>query len=245
MAASRPSLAMVASALVSLTLTACGNGPRLGEGNEPMVVTKMTDLPAPDSADQSGATQTYRVGPLDKLAIIVAGVPELSETFRTDMQGRFQLPYVGEINASGLSLAEVTAIIEQRLGAGYIVDPHVSVNLDDSTNLVYTVGGQVNEAGIFPIDGNMTLLRAIASAKGLTEFARVDDVVVFRTVSGERMAALYNLGAIHRGVYADPRIYAGDLVEVGDSVARRRMQQFIQVLPLLTTPIIVALQRPR
>ena len=43
--------------------------------------------------------------------------------------------------------------------------------------------------------------------------------------------------------YADPLVYAGDMVVVGDSKARRLMQQLVTALPLLTTPIIVALQR--
>jgi len=91
----------------------------------------------------------------------------------------------------------------------------------------------------------VTLMRAVAAAKGLNEYARLDDVVIFRTVQGERMAALYNLGAIRRGLYADPRIYADDVVIVGDSEARRRFQQFIQALPLITTPIVLALQARR
>jgi polysaccharide export outer membrane protein len=71
----------------------------------------------------------------------------------------------------------------------------------------------------------------------------LDDVVVFRSVNGRQMAALYNLGAIRRGVYPDPKIYANDIVVVGDSKARRMFQQFVQLAPLLTTPLILALER--
>ena len=84
---------------------------------------------------------------------------------------------------------------------------------------------------------------SVATAKGVSEFARMDDVVVFRTVGGQPMAALYNLGAIRRGRYPDPKIYANDVVIVGDSQARHRIQAFLQVAPLLTTPLILALER--
>jgi len=241
--ASRRFSATVALAALALAVAGCADGPRLGESGEPLVVTKMTELPPPAGADAHGSLSVYRVGPLDKLAIVVAGVPELTDTFRTDTFGRFQLPFAGEIDAAGLSTAEVAATIRERLRGAYVRNPQVAVNLEESDGQVFTVGGQVNEAGSFPIDGHMTLLRAVARAKGPSEFARLDDVVVFRTVAGERMAALYNLDAIRRGTYADPSIYAGDTIEVGDSTMRRRMQQFLQVAPLLTTPIIVALQR--
>ena len=71
----------------------------------------------------------------------------------------------------------------------------------------------------------------------------MEDVVVFRTVDGKSMAALYNLGAIRRGYYADPKIYAHDVIIVGDSKSRRMIQQLIQITPLLTTPLILILER--
>jgi polysaccharide export outer membrane protein len=57
------------------------------------------------------------------------------------------------------------------------------------------------------------------------------------------MAALYNLGAIRRGIYPDPKIYANDIVVVGDSKAKRMFQQFTQMFPLLTTPLVIGLER--
>ena len=44
--------------------------------------------------------------------------------------------------------------------------------------------------------------------------------------------------AIRNGLYPDPKIYANDIVVVGDSKARRMFQQFIQMSPLLTTPVV-------
>ena len=86
-------------------------------------------------------------------------------------------------------------------------------------------------------------MRAVANAKGASEFARLDDVVVFRSVEGKPMAALYNLGAIRRGLYPNPKIYANDIIIVGNSSARRMFQQFLQIAPLLTTPVVLALER--
>jgi polysaccharide export outer membrane protein len=88
----------------------------------------------------------------------------------------------------------------------------------------------------------MTLLRAVASARGLTEFADEDDVVILRTVGGQRIAGLYNISAIRRGLYEDPALYANDLVVVGDSPQRRLFRDFVSLAPLLASPVIALLQ---
>src|SRR3546814_21117547 len=91
----------------------------------------------------------------------------------------------------------------------------------ETVSQVVTVSGEVRKPGLYPVLGKMTLMRAIAQAEGSTEFADADNVVVFRTVSGQDMAAVYNLGAIRRGNYNDPAVYAHDVVVVGESGTRR------------------------
>jgi polysaccharide export outer membrane protein len=238
------SRAAAALAALCLGLSACSNGPRLGESESPMVVTQLTELPPPDGFDAAGDAFTYRIAPLDKLSLIVADVPELTGLFRTDSRGNFVLPYIGEVATKGLTPAELSAQIESRLRSGnYINDPHVAVNIEEADSLAYTIDGQVNDPGDYSASPDLTLMRAIAKAKGLNEYARLDDVVVFRTAGGQSFAALYDLDAIRDGLYADPRIYPRDMVVVGDQAGRRQLQQFVQSLPLLTTPIVLALQR--
>ena len=85
-------------------------------------------------------------------------------------------------------------------------------------------------------------LRAIASAKGMNEFARTEEVVILRTVEGRKMAGLYDIEAIRRGAYDDPPIYANDVIVVGDSPQRRLFRDFVSVAPLLAAPLIAVLQ---
>jgi polysaccharide export outer membrane protein len=70
----------------------------------------------------------------------------------------------------------------------------------------------------------------------------MDDVVILRTVNGQRMAGLYNLTSIRRGLYADPAIYPNDMIIVGDSPARRMFKDFVALTPLLAVPLIAAIQ---
>jgi polysaccharide export outer membrane protein len=231
-------------ALATAALAGCSNGPRLGETSEPMVVTKLADLPPPDGVDSSAALP-YRIAGLDKLNLMVVNVPELTGIYRLDSTGSFSLPYIGMVKAAGRTPDEVASDIQVRLRDGYVNDPRVAVNIDQADSLNFSIDGQVNNPGEFAATPRLTLMRAVALAKGVNEYARLNDVVVFRTVKGERYAALYDLGAIRRGVYADPRIYPDDLVVVGDTAARRKLMQFVQALPLLTTPVVLALQRIR
>lgn len=227
----------------TLLLAGCVDGPRLGEGSGPLAVTTATELPPPTSADLVAATTPYRIGPLDKLSVSVFGAESLSGTFQTDAAGRLSLPLAGQIDAAGMTPHELASTIAGRLRGTIMRDPQVTVNLEETTSQVFTIDGQVTQPGSYPVIGGMSLMRAVAAAKGASEYARLDDVVVFRTVNDHPMAALYNLSAIRRGMYPDPRIYANDVIVVGDSKARRLFQQFLQVAPLLTTPLVLALER--
>ena len=227
----------------AIALSACVNDPRLGETSRPLAVIQQDELPAPSGADLVAAATPSRIGPFDQLAIIVVGAPDLSGTFQVDAAGGLSMPLIGNVSAVGSTPAELSADIATRLRGAYVRNPQVSVNLEETTSQVFTVDGQVTQPGSYPVVGNMSLMRAVATAKGASEFARLQDVVVFRTVDRKPMAALYNLAAIRRGLYPDPKIYANDVIIVGDSKARRLFQQFLQIAPLLTTPLVIALQR--
>ena len=73
----------------------------------------------------------------------------------------------------------------------------------------------------------------------LTDFAEVDDVLVMRKVDGQSYIGLYNIKAIQRGNYPDPVLYPNDIVTVGDSPARRRLQSIIPFVPILSTAAII------
>ena len=133
-------------------------------------------------------------------------------------------------------------VVEAALRGRYVREPEVIVNIKSSVSQVVTVDGQVVEPGLYPVTNQMTLMRAIASAKGLSEFARQEDVVILRTVEGRKMAGLYSIAAIRRGAYDDPPIYANDVIVVGDSPQRRLFRDLVALSPLLASPLIAILQ---
>ena len=233
-----------------IALLATGCASHSSGGREPMQSsitsvhqTSAEQLPTPGPGDIMSGNRPYYIGPFDQLVVDVFGIEELSKReVQVDTTGNFSFPLAGTVSAGGKSPAEVATILKSRLRQAHVRDPQVSVNLKEIVSQTVTVEGQVMEPGVYPIVGKMTLIRAVAKAKGTSEFAKLDDVVVFREVNGQKYAGLYNLKQIRRGVYPDPEVYGNDVIVVGDSKSRRLFKDFLQIIPLLTTPIIVALQ---
>lgn len=226
---------------VFATLAGCSHVRPLAGGN--LAVLPMTELPPPTPALAQSAERPYLIGPFDKVEVDVFGVPELSRReIQTDASGRISFPLAGSIDANNLTPEQLATEIANRLRDHYVRNPQVTVNLVESVSRVVTVDGEVREPGRYPVIGRMTLMRAIASARGVSEFARLSEVVVFREVGDQHMAALYNLAAIRAGQYRDPEIFAGDIVMVGNSPGRRLFRDILQAAPLITTPIIALIQ---
>lgn len=225
-----------------LFIPACA-GPAVLGGSPDVTVVSEDGLPEPTRVDQLSSNRAYLIGPFDKLKIDVFGIEDLSKEVQIDASGRLSFPLIGVVKASGLTPEELADEIERRLKGRYVRNPEVTVNLEETVSQVITVDGQVDKPGLYPVIGRMTLMRAVATAGGTSEFAKLNDVVIFRTVNGEQLAGLYNLKAIRRGNYGDPEVFANDVIVVGDSQARRLFQNLIQASPLITTPLIILFNR--
>jgi polysaccharide export outer membrane protein len=224
--------------LSSLALAACGGAPPLQSTADLTVVAEAAGLPSPSREDLTAGDRVSLIGPLDTISVNVFGVPELSSEMQVDTSGRIALPLIGTLDANGKTAAELSNDIEIALANGYVRNPDVTVNINNSVSQVVTVDGEVQEPGLYPVTNQMTLTRAVASARGMTEFAKLDDVVVLRNVNGQRMAGVYNLTAIRRGIYEDPQIYPADLIVVGNSPQRRAFRDIIGLAPLLASPLV-------
>lgn len=227
--------------LAAMLLSACGGKVPIESTQRLTVVRDSSELPAPDRNDLTAADRPSLIGPLDTIQVDVFNVPDLSREMQVDASGRISMPLVGTIEARGRTAEELSRAVEAALRGRYVRNPEVTVNIKSSVSQVVTIDGQVTEPGLYPVTNQMTLMRVIASAKGLSEFASDEDVVILRTVNNRKMAGLYNVAAIRRGVYDDPSVYANDVIVVGDSPARRRFRDLVSLSPLLASPLIALL----
>lgn len=229
--------------LLGLALTACAGRQPLVSTDRLAVISDMSTLPAPDRGDLTASDRPSLIGPLDTIQVDVFGIAELGREVQVDASGRISMPLVGEIDARGKTSSELARAIEVALRYRFVRNPEVTVNIKRSVSQVVTIDGSVMKPGLYPVTNQMTLLRAVASAEGLSEFARLDDVVILRTVKGQRMAGLYNISAIRRGAYDDPPVYANDVVLVGDSPQRRIFRDFIALSPIIASPLVAIFNR--
>ncbi|MDB5694592.1 MAG: polysaccharide biosynthesis protein GumB [Sphingomonas bacterium] len=187
-------------------------------------------VPAPTSA----APTDYRIGALDELTITVFREPDLSrERLRVDAAGTLLFPLIGTVRAGGKTSEELAAEITARLDARFVRNPQVTVAILTSQSQRVTVEGSVRAPGVYEIGGNATLLEALARAQSPTDTAKLSEVIVFRTVAGQRMGAVFDLRRIRVGLDADPRILGGDTVVVGFSQVKGVFRDFLSAAPLL------------
>jgi polysaccharide biosynthesis/export protein len=190
-------------------------------------------LAAPDESKFQTLGSDYKIAPMDKLSVKVFKMEDLSGDYDVDLGGNISLPLIGQVQAANLTTAQLDDQLTQKLGSKYLEHPDVSVAIKASTAHVVTVDGAVKDGGSFPVGGPISLIQAVAMAKGTTEDANARRVAVFRTVGGKRQAAAFDLTAIRRGQSTDPEIYPGDIVVVDGSSVKATQKQILQSIPLL------------
>lgn len=214
-----------------LLASGCGGGVRLDEQSRAVQVAQ--SLPAPDSQAVPVDLSNYQIGPTDEISVTVFGAEELNREGMVDLAGNFALPLAGSILAAGKTPDELARTIEQKLRGRYLRSPQVVVNIKAAKSQMVTIDGEVRQPGLYPVLRRMSLQQAIATAKGASDVADIGTVIVFRTVGGKRMAAMFNLKDIRSGRYVDPQIYANDIVVVGENATKRTIRDFSLAFPLV------------
>ncbi|QFI63985.1 polysaccharide export protein [Qipengyuania flava] len=224
-------LAMSGLAL-PLAISGCATDRAYGEAQN-IEVAELEELPAPRLEN------LYVIGPQEALEIEVVGAERLSGKYLTDGEGRISFPLVGFLDFNGVAPNEAAEMIASLLRGRYLLNPQVRVIPSEIPPSTVSVGGQVNEPGEYPVLGRQSLLRVVNQAGGLAEYAKLDDVLILRTVGGQRYIGVYNIQAIQRANYQDPTVYPNDIIVVGDSPSRRRLDSILRFAPLLSTSAIL------
>ncbi len=175
-----------------LLLGACG--PSYTTGTLPAIGSPEAAVQLPEAP--------YRLGPGDRIRVVVFRHDDLSGEFQLDGAGSFSMPLINSVSANGLTAAELETEIETRLGDGYLVNPEVSVEI--LTYRPFYILGEVNRPGQYEYESGMTVLNAIALAGGFTYRADVDEILLQRGGSNAEPVI----------VPGNTRVQPGDIITV-------------------------------
>jgi polysaccharide export outer membrane protein len=121
----------------------------------------------------------YEIGADDILAINVWKEPDLCRTVPVRPDGKITMPLLGDVQASGRTPQKLQQDIQHGLQA-YVSVPEVTVTVQEVRSLKFNIVGQIVKPGSYPLSESMTVLDAIATAGGLGEFAKDNNIYVLR-----------------------------------------------------------------
>lgn len=195
-----------------------GPGSRSAEGSGAMVPSAVD---AESSGSPASLDADYRIGANDLLEIGVLGVADLNRTVRVNSSGSVSMPLIGMIHIAGLTSSEAEALLETEYEKEYLQDPQISVFIKEFTSQRFTVDGAVSKPGVYPLVGNMTLLRAIATAGGKGDLADLENVMLFRVAKDGTVEKMrYDVLKIRTGEEPDPVLRRDDVVVVNRDPSR-------------------------
>lgn len=169
--------------------------------------------PAPLLPTREGPSDEYVIGPMDQLSIFVWRNPDLSAKVQVRPDGRITTPLISDMPATGKTPAMLADDMRYALSE-YIKDPIVSVIVENFAGTfsqqVRIVGATEKPASI-PYRANMTILDAMISVGGLSEFAAGNRARLVR----------YDKATGRQREYS---VRLSDLLKNGDTTANVRLE---------------------
>jgi polysaccharide export outer membrane protein len=155
---------------------------------QPPLATTPTAAPqapaAPAPAQSPDARQGYRIGQGDVLKIAVWSQPELSGEYTVDIGGAITMPLIGSARVEGRTVGDVEKEIRDKLADGYLINPQVAIGVSEFKSQRVFVVGEVEEPGVVPLSGALTLLEALTRVGSFSEYAG-GELVVIRPADGK------------------------------------------------------------
>jgi len=147
----------------------------------------------------------YVIGAADVIAITVLENKDLDTVVSVTPGGKIAVPLVGDIQAAGLTVSELTDRITQELSKKVKV-PQVTVTLREVNSYRVYFLGRVAKPGILTSKSDITLLQGLAMAGGIQEGADLSLAYVAR--GKERVPVdfvkLLRQGDISQNITLDP-----------------------------------------
>ncbi len=202
-------LLILVAGIVAIVITGCASTP----ASSPERVQKAL------SSDPGGANTPYILGVTDVVSVTVWRNQDLSISVPVRPDGMISVPIIGDVRAAGNSPETLAENIEGELSA-YIREPQVSVIVTSMGSNEFRdrvrVTGAVAQPISVPYRDGMTVLDMLLSAGGATQFAALNNSMLYRPMNGEIVAIPVRLDDIlaKGDVKTNYRMRPGDILAV-------------------------------
>ena len=197
-----PAILMGTLLVLSLGASAQARQEQMADASKPKPSTA-TNTPAPAAAAVSDPD--YKIGPQDVLRIDVWKENEISRITPVRPDGRISLPLLNDVQAAGLTPTQLAGVISEGLKK-YITNPQVTVGVTEINSRRVYVTGEVTKPGAFPLQPGMTVLQALTSSGGFTQFAKIKGIYVLRTEDGKQVKHPFNYKDVVHGKHPELNI---------------------------------------
>jgi polysaccharide biosynthesis/export protein len=165
------------------------------------------------SATAGAKGSDYIIGAQDRLEISVWKEPTLTETVPVRPDGKISLPLLNDVQAAGLTPEELSQQITKGLKK-FLTDPQVTVIVTEILSQRVYILGEVSRAGAYPLLPGMTVLQALSSCGGFTQFANLKKIYVLRVENGKQEKLPFNYKDVVNGTEPGQNI----LLKAGDTI---------------------------
>ncbi len=211
-----PMIKFCVSLVLLVALAPCAEGQMLPAVPKP--APQDSAPPATPAAQETTSTgqvsADYVIGPGDSLSVNVWKEPTISGTFPVRPDGMISLQLIHDIQASGRTPTQLSGDITEKL-KHFINDPLVTVSVQSVTSKQIFLSGEVARPGPVQLTPGLNPLQAIASAGGLTLYAKSKNIYILRGSGGNQQKIRFNYkAALKTGNLQGVTLVAGDLIVV-------------------------------
>ena len=116
----------------------------------------------------------------DVLEIQLTGQKDQIDNYSINRDGSINLPDIGRLNLSGLSLNDASKLIKAKVSSAYI-GTEAYISLKNIRDINVLIVGNAYNPGIYTLNGNSNMLHAISMAGGINDIGSYRNINLIRS----------------------------------------------------------------
>lgn len=194
----------------------------------------------PSSLSSNVASGPYRLMAGDEVELKFDQLKEASGKYILDPQGSIHLPVLGTVVLMNLTQQEAQQNLAEAYRKQYTSGSPLLKIISFQSSEFVTIIGEVEQPGNYPIENQLSLIKAIGIAQGFTDDADLDRVRIIRKSAGGEVVTIDFARLIARGDYhKDLLLFSDDMVYVPAKRLAKTLNTFSAYLPFIQVTLLV------